>query len=193
VVVGENFTFGDHASGDVATLRADGHFEVVVVPLLEIEGRVSSSTLIRAALAAGDVASAALHLGHLFRITGDVVRGEQRGHALGYPTANLALPTDTMLLVPADGVYAGWLIIATHPGLRLPAAISVGSNPTFRQVSRRVEAHVIGGSDLDLYGKEVTVEFVARLRGMVRFDSADQLVAQLGRDVAAARAVLMTA
>ncbi|MDR0435721.1 MAG: bifunctional riboflavin kinase/FAD synthetase [Propionibacteriaceae bacterium] len=193
VVVGENFTFGDRARGDVATLRDAGRFEVVVVPLAGVEGRVSSSTLIRAALASGDVASAASHLGRPFSVTGEVVRGEQRGRALGYPTANLALPTDGTALVPADGVYAGWLSTSEKPELRLPAAISVGSNPTFEHVSRRVEAHVIGHSDLELYGKAVTVEFVTRLRAMVRFAATAELATQLGQDVAAARAALAAA
>jgi riboflavin kinase/FMN adenylyltransferase len=191
VVVGENFTFGANASGNPATLLNDGRFEVVVVPLVAIGVLASSSTLVRQALAVGDVAMAASHLGRPFAITGEVVVGDQRGHSLGYPTANLALSADADLLVPADGVYAGWLRIAATPDPhRMPAAISVGSNPTFQHVERRVEAHAIGRADLELYGQEVTVEFVTRLRDMVRFNSRDELVSQLAQDVLAVRAAL---
>jgi len=120
-----------------------------------------------------------------------VVRGQRRGRGLGFPTANLETPPYTA--IPADGVYAGWLV-SLDPGggdqERWPAAISVGTNPTFDETERSVEAHALDRDDLDLYGTHVAVDFVARLRGQVRFGSVDELVAQMHRDTGAARALL---
>jgi riboflavin kinase/FMN adenylyltransferase len=182
IVVGANFRFGHRASGDVALLRK---YDLAVddVPLLR-DGDVISSTAIRDLVARGDVAAAAAALGRLHLVEGAVVRGDARGRALGFPTANLALPAG--IAVPADGVYAGWLTRAD--GTRAKAAVSVGTNPTFDGDERRVEAYVIDvGHDLDLYGEHVVVEFAHRLRGMERFDDVGALTDQMARDVAQAR------
>jgi riboflavin kinase/FMN adenylyltransferase len=130
---------------------------------------------------AGDVGAAAEALGRDHRVEGVVVRGDQRGRKLGYPTANVELHSSAA--VPADGVYAGRLIRSLGNGpVTLPAAISVGSNPTFEGRARRVEAYVLD-FDGDLYGEHVGVEFVQRLREMERFDTVEELVAQMGDDV----------
>lgn len=188
VVVGENFRFGHRAAGDVASLRhlAAGRFEVRALELATVDEQTTCSSLIRTALEAGDVALAAEHLGRWFRFSGVVVVGDQRGRELGFPTANLTVPKE--MAVPADGVYAGWL--TPREGSPLPAAISVGSNPTFEGVDRRVETHVLDRSDLELYGVHIDVDFVARLRGQVRFDGVEQLIAQMERDVAECRRIL---
>jgi riboflavin kinase / FMN adenylyltransferase len=184
VVVGSNFRFGHRARGDVELLRQRGQQDgFVVEPIDLVEGM--SSTVVRDLLAAGDVEAAARALGRPYRIQGEVVRGDARGKELGYPTANVQPPTGSA--VPADGVYAGELIA---DGQRHPAAISVGTNPTFDGNVRRVEAYVLDRDDLELYGKDVGVDFIARLRGMVRFDDVDDLVAQMADDVERARAVL---
>ncbi len=188
VVVGENFRFGKRAAGDVTELQrlGEGHFEVVPLALESVNDIVTCSTSIRALLAEGDVAAAAQHLGRPFRVRGVVQMGDQRGRELGYPTANLPVPGD--MAVPADGVYAGWL--TGTDGVRLPAAISVGSNPTFHGVDRRVETYVLDRTDLELYGEEIQVEFIDRLRGQVRFDDMDQLVMQMHKDVERVRVAL---
>jgi riboflavin kinase / FMN adenylyltransferase len=194
VVVGEDFRFGYRAAGDVALLAELGEkydFAAEGVPLLADDGVRISSSGIRERLAAGDVAAAARDLGRSHRVEGVVVRGQRRGRALGFPTANLETPPYTA--IPADGVYAGWLISLDPGGReqeRWPAAISVGTNPTFDETERSVEAHALDRDDLDLYGTHVAVDFVARLRGQVRFGSVDELVAQMRRDVDAARALL---
>jgi riboflavin kinase / FMN adenylyltransferase len=185
VVVGASWRFGHKAAGDVALLRELG-FDVDGVELLR-EDEVVSSSGIRAMIAAGDVAGAAAALDRPHLVEGPVVRGDARGRELGYPTANLAL--DPGIAVPADGVYAGWLLRDGGEGSRLPAAVSVGTNPTFDGTERRVEAFVLD-AELDLYDEPVAVEFVARLRGMVRFDGIDALVEAMARDVEATRAAL---
>lgn len=163
-----------------------GRFEVVPLALESVNDMVTCSTLIRTALADGSVAEAAQHLGRPFQVRGVVVMGDQRGRELGYPTANLPVPDD--MAVPADGVYAGWL--TATDGVRLPAAVSVGSNPTFDGVDRRVESHVLDRTDLELYGEEIIVDFVDRLRGQVKFDGIEELVDQMHRDVELCREVL---
>ena len=185
VVVGANWRFGHKAAGDVPLLRELG-FDVDGVELLGGDHEVSSSS-IRAMLAAGDVSAAAAALDRPHLVEGPVVRGDARGRDLGYPTANVAV--DRGIAVPADGVYAGWLIRDGGEGSRLPAAVSVGTNPTFGGADRRVEAFVLD-ADLELYDEPVVVEFVRRLRGMVRFDAVDALVAQMAVDVEATRAAL---
>jgi riboflavin kinase / FMN adenylyltransferase len=191
VVVGENFRFGHRAAGDLALLAELGEkydFRAEGIPLLAQDGVITSSSAIRELVAAGDVAGAAGVLGRPHRVEGVVVRGEQRGKALGVPTANLE--TAEHAAIPADGVYAGWLASLDIDGqetARWPAAISVGANPTFDGQRRVVEAYALDRDDLDLYGVHVAVDFTARLRGMVRFDSADALVAQMRADIAAAR------
>ena len=190
VVVGENFRFGHKAAGDPALLAALGRprgIEVVVVALQAGGGQVVSSTRVRAELAAGDVAAAAASLGRPYELEGVVVAGDRRGgRLLGVPTANLDAPAG--LALPADGVYAGHLT-DTADGVARPAAISVGTNPQFG-TERRVEAHVLDRDDLDLYDREVEVTFVSRLRGMTRFDSVDELLDEMARDVDRARDLL---
>jgi riboflavin kinase / FMN adenylyltransferase len=191
VVVGEDFRFGHRAAGSVALLGELGEkydFTAEGVPLLADDGLTISSSRIRELLAAGDVAAAAADLGRPHRIEGVVVRGHQRGRTLGFPTANLEPPPHTA--IPADGVYAGWLTAFDPDGReadRWPAAISIGSNPTFDGRKRIVEASALDRDDLDLYGAHVAVDFAARLRGMVKFGTVDELVDQMHRDVAQAR------
>jgi riboflavin kinase / FMN adenylyltransferase len=187
VVVGANFRFGHKAAGDVALLAELGEkydFTAEGVPLLTENGVTISSTGIRAMLAAGDVAGAAHDLGRPHRVEGVVVRGQQRGRSLGFPTANLETPVYTA--IPADGIYAGWLSSLDAAGdetQRWPAAISVGTNPTFDGRHRTVEAYALDRDDLDLYGVRVAVDFVARLRATLKFASVDELIAQMHVDV----------
>jgi riboflavin kinase/FMN adenylyltransferase len=194
VVVGEDFRFGHKARGDVALLAELGdkyEFTAEGVPLLAEGGVTISSTAIRNLLSAGDVAAAARDLGRPHRVEGVVVRGHQRGRALGFPTANLEMLPHTA--VPADGVYSGWLVSLDADGAereRWPAAISVGTNPTFDGRERTVEAYALDRDDLDLYGMHMAADFVTRIRGQARFDSVDELVEQMHRDVDAARAIL---
>ena len=193
VVVGEDFRFGRKAAGDVPLLTQLGEkydFTAEGVPLLTADGITMSSTYIRARLAAGDVAGAAAVLGRPHRVEGVVVRGHMRGRALGFPTANLEIPPHTA--TPADGVYAGALISLDLDGAELtrwPAAISVGTNPTFDGTDRTVEAYALDRDDLDLYGTHAAIEFTARPRGNTKFDSVAALIAQMGKDVEAARAL----
>jgi riboflavin kinase / FMN adenylyltransferase len=194
VVVGENFRFGHKAAGDVGLLTELGEkydFTTQGVPLAAENGVTFSSTGIRAKLADGDVAGAAHDLGRPHRVEGVVVRGHQRGRALGFPTANLETPAHTA--IPGDGIYAGWLARLDTDGSELtrwPAAISVGTNPTFDGRERIVEAYALDRDDLDLYGDHVAVDFVSRLRPTVKFASVDELVAQMRADVDDARRVL---
>jgi riboflavin kinase / FMN adenylyltransferase len=195
VVVGENFRFGHRAAGDVALLAELGEkydFSTEGVPLLADGGVTISSSGIRARLAAGDTVGARRDLGRPHRVEGVVVRGHQRGRALGFPTANLETPAHTA--IPADGVYAGWLARLDEEGHeqeRWPAAISVGTNPTFDGRERTVEAYALDRDDLDLYGVHAGVDFAARLRGMVRFESAAALAVQMRRDVGEARTLIV--
>ncbi|MGH3347533.1 MAG: bifunctional riboflavin kinase/FAD synthetase [Nocardioides sp.] len=190
VVVGANFRYGSRAAGDVATLRASGEaqgFDVEGVPL-DGGPQVWSSTYVRTCLTTGDVAGAAEALGRLFTVRGVVVEGDHRGRELGYPTANV--PPASGMAAPVDGVYAGWLTRA-DTGERYPAAISVGTNPTFAgERERRVEAYALDRDDLELYGVEVEVAFVDRLRGMVRFDGIEPLLATMADDVRRTRELL---
>jgi riboflavin kinase/FMN adenylyltransferase len=190
VVVGANFRYGSRAAGDVATLTASGEglgFRTVGVPL-DGGPQVWSSTYIRTCLAAGDVAGAAQALGRPLVVRGVVVRGDQRGRELGFPTANV--PTRQMTAAPADGVYAGWLR-RLDTGERYPAAISVGTNPTFDgERERRVESYVLDRDDLGLYDVDVEVSFVDRIRGMVRFDDVESLVETMHDDVRRAHEIL---
>lgn len=190
VVVGANFRFGSRAAGDVAMLVELGGTRGFTAEGIPLDGgpQVWSSTYVRTCLAAGDVAGAAEALGRPYAVRGTVVQGDQRGRELGYPTANV--PTDGLTAVPPDGVYAGWLR-RLDTGERLPAAISVGTNPTFAGVvGRRVESYVLDRTDLELYGVEVEVSFVERIRGMEAFDSVDALLVQMADDVARSRELL---
>ncbi len=192
VVVGANFRFGAKASGDVALLRELGAVHDFTAEGIALDGgpQVWSSTYVRNCLAAGDVEGATEALGQPFTVRGEVVKGDQRGRELGYPTANV--PTSGMRAAPADGVYAGWLRRLDRPDdAPMPAAISVGTNPTFDGVrERRVESYVLDRDDLELYGVEVEVAFVGRIRGMTRFDSVEELVQQMHADVERCRVVL---
>ena len=206
VVVGENFTFGKKAAGNVATLRKAGErlgFAVESVSLVveqhQSETVTFSSTYIRACVDAGDVVAAAEALGRAHRVEGVIVRGEGRGHGLGYPTANVAPPMYSA--IPADGVYAAWFTVlgpqsgpspdmgSVVPGERYPAAVSVGTNPTFSGRTRTVEAYVLD-TTADLYGQHVAVDFVARIRGQKKFASVDDLITAMGRDTDKARTIL---
>nr|WP_279672496.1 bifunctional riboflavin kinase/FAD synthetase [Flexivirga meconopsidis] len=195
VVVGRDTRFGVNNSGDVDTLRELGaKFGFDVRVLADVgEGHRLSSTEVRSALTDGDAERAATVLGRPHEVRGEVVLGLQRGRELGFPTANLSPESEGM--VPADGVYAGWLVRESLPTAdpehRMPAAISVGTNPTFDDVPQRtVEAYVLDRDDLDLYGETVRVQFVKRLRGNTKFDSIDALIDQMTRDVDAARDLL---
>lgn len=190
VHVGENFRYGHRAAGSIASLRQDGErhgFDVSAVPLAGDAVRWSS-TYVRQCIAEGDTLAAAEALGRPHRVEGPVVEGDKRGRGLGYPTANLALGDD--VAIPADGVYAGWLVRAD--GSRLPAAVSIGTNPTFGGTVRRVEAYVLDRDDLELYGERVGVEFADRLRSTIAFDGVEPLLAQMARDVEQARALTTT-
>jgi riboflavin kinase/FMN adenylyltransferase len=193
IVVGDGFRFGHKAKGDVGTLM-DAGFRVETIPVVEVDvsghPTLVSSSAIRYALAAGEVEAAAELLGRPHRVCGVVVRGDQRGRALlGYPTANLPATADEA--VPADGVYGGWLSRLDEPDAPAqPAAISVGSNPTFDGVDRRVESYVLDRDDLELYGVEIAVDFTHRIRGMVKFDAIEDLVVQMNDDVDRVRDLL---
>jgi len=198
VVVGANFRFGERASGDVSELKrlgAEMGFEVYGLDLADDgSGLIWSSTEIRQMVAAGEVVAAAEGLRRLHRVEGPVVRGDRRGRELGFPTANIEVGLSSA--IPAEGVYAGWLVRDPYPGpgsrsQQLPAAISVGVNRTFDGIDTRVEAFVIDADEsLDLYGEYVAVEFQTRLRPMERFDSVADLTDQMELDVVEARGVL---
>ena len=187
VVVGENFTFGKGAQGDVTLLHALGSrfgFTAEGESLVSEDHLVYSSTYIRACIDAGDVVAAEHALGRPHRLEGIVVRGDGRGRDLGFPTANLSTPK--FAAVPADGVYACRFL---QGGQVRNAAVSVGTNPTFSGRERRVEAFVLD-VDEDFYGQRVALDFVARLRGQLKFDSSDDLVVQMREDVERARRLL---
>lgn len=193
VVVGHDVRFGKGNTGDLTTmvsLGAELGFDVVVVND-EGHDRRWSSTWVREALHKGAVDTAAQVLGRAHTMSGEVVHGAARGRELGFPTANLS--PDACGIIPSDGVYAGWLT-DTH-GHRWPAAISVGSNPTFVGVSRQVEAYVIDRPEepveaFNLYGQHVVVEFVQRLRGMVAYTGPEALIEQMHQDVVDTRTIL---
>ena len=199
VLVGENFTFGRDAAGtatDMAQLGEQAGVDVTIVKLLG-EGEVRiCSTAIRDHLSGGDVALATDFMGRPFSVIAPIERGAGRGgKELGYPTAN-QYASDTSA-VPADGVYAGWLTIIDdgeiegdmQPGVRYPAAISVGTNPTFGDARRSVESFVLD-RDADLYGRMARVEFVGKVRDMVKFNSVDELLDNMARDVETTREIL---
>ncbi|MDK8764349.1 bifunctional riboflavin kinase/FAD synthetase [Corynebacterium sp. MSK218] len=200
IVVGENFTFGAGAAGTASALAefgAEFGFDVDIVPLLNDDGERICSTNIRAALDRGDISRANWALGRHFSVTGPVVRGAGRGgKELGFPTANQYFPES--VAIPADGVYAGWFVIEPtdaavegdmEPSVPYPAAISVGTNPTFGDEERSVESFVLD-RDADLYGHEATVHFVDHVRDMEKFNSVDELLTAMKRDVARVREIL---
>lgn len=189
VVVGANFRFGHRAAGSVDTLRELGErldFSVDTVELLGDDSLSWSSSYVRQCVLEGDVVEAGKVLQRPHRVEGMVVHGDHRGRELGYPTANLeATP---YAAIPADGVYAGWLVrVPNGSEEALPAAISIGTNPTFDGVGRRVEAYVIDSTAIDLYGEHVAIDFAERLRPTLRFDGVEPLLAQMADDVAKAR------
>ncbi|AXT85220.1 bifunctional riboflavin kinase/FAD synthetase [Aeromicrobium sp. A1-2] len=188
VAVGDNFRFGRRAQGDTSFLREAGERAGFTVDGLALDGGAEpySSTLVRALVADGRLREAAAVLGRPHEVSGIVVKGDQRGRELGFPTANV--PVDEAYAVPPDGVYAGWVV--RSDGERLPAAISIGTNPTFEGVQRRVESYVLDRTDLELYGEAIWVELVDRLRDMVAYEGIDPLVAQMHHDVAQTRSVL---
>jgi riboflavin kinase / FMN adenylyltransferase len=180
VSVGDNFRFGQRAQGTPDFLREHGEFETRVASLVEAAGETISSTQIRGLVAAGEVAQAAKFLGGPFLFEGEVVTGDRRGRELGMPTANLV--PDERYVVPGHGVYAAW----AHG---YPAAVNVGVRPMF-ETGRGllVEAHLIGFQG-DIYGETLRIAFLERLRGEKRFDSVDELVAQMNRDVEDAKRI----
>jgi len=183
VSVGENFRFGAKAKGDPAMLRERPEFETSVIPLVEVDGETVSSTRIRALVAAGEMEAARRCLGAPFMVEGTVVKGDQRGRELGFPTANL-IPDDR-LAIPGHGVYAAF-------ANGIPAAVNVGIRPTFE--SGRgvlIETYLIDHEE-DLYGKTLRVAFVERLRGERRYPDVEQLVEQMHRDVEKAKRLCAT-
>jgi riboflavin kinase / FMN adenylyltransferase len=196
VVVGDDFHFGHGREGNVALLRTMGAelgFDVDGLELVDADGKPAedldrvSSTRIRHALVAGDLAVANALLGRPYELRGIVARGDERGRELGFPTANVSVPGD--ILLPADGIYAGWF--ERPDGSVHQAAISLGRRPTFYAEAHAslLEAHLLDFSG-DLYGERVKVRFVARLRGEVRFESVDALIEQIGRDCDETRRIL---
>jgi riboflavin kinase / FMN adenylyltransferase len=184
VAIGENFRFGHKAQGDPRLLAADDRFDTVVHPLLEVDGEIVSSSHIRGLVLAGEVAEAAALLGAPYQLRGEVVHGDERGRELGFPTANL-IP-DEALVCPGHGVYACLADSA-------PAAVSIGVRPTF-QTGRGelIEAYVLD-FDGDLYGRELRLDFLSRLRGERRFETAEALIEQMHSDVQHTREIAWNA
>ncbi|MEV8266539.1 bifunctional riboflavin kinase/FAD synthetase [Microbacterium sp. NPDC076911] len=205
VLVGSDFRFGHLGRGNPELLREAGEqygFGVQVIDdvrAIDAARRVSS-TWVREALSEGDVETASRLLGRRHAVSGEVVHGQKRGRELGFPTANLETALNGF--VPAEGVYAGWLVdhgasgasrtvASADRSVRYPAAVSIGTNPTFGDVViRQVEAYVLDETELDLYGHEVSVEFVSHIRGMVAFDGIEPLIAQMTKDVERVRSEL---
>jgi riboflavin kinase / FMN adenylyltransferase len=188
VFVGEDFTFGAKGLGTIDDLRNFGPefgFRAREIPNVLVGDSRISSTQIRKLLESGNVSAAALLLGRNHVVRGEVEHGRKLGRTLGFPTANLS--RDSEGLLPADGIYAGYLIAE---GVRYPAAHSVGTNDSVGEVPRLLESHVIGRDDLDLYGQIVECEFVDQVRGWQKFDSLEALVEQIGKDVAQASKIL---
>jgi riboflavin kinase/FMN adenylyltransferase len=183
VIVGKNFTYGHKAAGNVENLKTHTEFETIVLDLAPEDGEVISSTRIRKLITDGNVEKARELLTRPHRLDGIVVHGEKRGREIGYPTANLGdIDNQT---IPADGVYAGWLTVGID---RWPAAISIGTNPTFAGIrGRQVEAYALDQVGLDLYTKRATIEFGWRLRDTLAFEGLEPLIVQMAQDCAKAR------
>ena len=181
VAIGENFRFGNKAQGDRRLLAADARFRTVVRPLLEVDGEIVSSSHIRGLVLAGELAEANRLLGVPFQLRGEVTHGDERGRELGFPTANLV--PDDVLACPGHGVYA-----CLADGR--PAAVSVGVRPTFETGrGELIEAYLLD-FDGDLYGHQLSLEFLERLRGERRFDTREALIAQMHLDVEHARELI---
>jgi riboflavin kinase / FMN adenylyltransferase len=184
VSVGENFRFGNRARGDAALLREQSAFETRVVELVELDGEIISSTHIRGLVGAGDVAAAARFLGAPFQLRGTVAHGDKRGRTLGFPTANLV--PDPRLVVPDHGIYA---CRAAVDGETHVAAVNVGIRPTFKTGRGLLIEAFLLDFERDIYGSELRLDFLERLRGERRFDSVDALVEQMGEDVLETRRI----
>ncbi len=190
IVVGVDFQFGHGREGAVPTLQALGErhgFAVTVVEPVSLGGAVISSTRIRQALREGDLSTAQALLGRPYSVSGTIVRGEQRGRSLGFPTINVAPPDDKLL--PRDGIYATWAILDGHGDRRFRAASSLGVRPTFGNGPRKLESYILDFSG-DLYGQQAAIVFVERLRDERKFASADDLSRQIAKDVAQSRLAL---
>jgi len=183
VIVGQNFTYGFKAAGNVQSLAQHPEFKTIVLDLQSNAEETISSTRIRSAIIIGDVEGAREMLTRPHRLDGIVVHGEKRGREIGYPTANLGnIDGQT---IPLDGVYAGWLTVGIY---RWPAAISIGTNPTFEGIrGRQVEAYALDQVGLDLYTKSATIEFGWRLRDTLKFDGLEPLLQQMAKDCVEAR------
>jgi riboflavin kinase/FMN adenylyltransferase len=184
VSVGENFRFGNRARGDAALLRSQEAFETVVVQLVEVDGEIISSTHIRGLVASGEVGAAARFLGAPFHMRGPIVHGDKRGRTLGFPTANVV--PDPRLVVPDHGIYA---CRAEVDGETHAAAVNVGVRPTFTTGRGLLVEAFLLDFDRDIYGRELRLDFLERLRGEKRFDSVDALIEQMGRDVTETRRI----
>lgn len=198
IVVGEDFHFGKARAGNVALLRELGHrygFKVEPLQLLTVsDGAVASSTFIRELITQGNIEIANRYLGHIFEIRGTVAHGDQRGRTIGFPTANVEVPAT--MCVPADGVYAAWYVrLVAGKEEMYPCAINIGRRPTFYENApvSLIEAHIIGETDLDLYGEVAMLRFVTRLRGEQKFAGLEEMKTQLAIDVANASAILSKA
>ena len=198
IVVGEDFHFGKARAGNVALLRELGHrygFKVEPLQLLTVsDGSVASSTFIRELITQGDIEAANRNLGHIFEIRGTVAHGDQRGRTIGFPTANVEVPVT--MCVPADGVYAAWYVrLVAGKEETYPCAINIGRRPTFYENApvSLIEAHIIGETDLDLYGEVAMLRFVTRLRGEQKFAGLEEMKTQLAIDVANASEILSRA
>lgn len=188
VIVGEDFRFGSGGAGDVSLLQELGQqfgFEVRVIPSATEGGLKVSTSAIRELLDLGDVAQAASLLGRVHTTVGVIEHGLKIGRTIGFPTANMSREAEGYL--PLDGVYAGWLVA---DGVRYPAAHSVGINETFQAVPRLVESHILDRKDLDLYDKNVTLEYVDFVRPSAKFDGVESLVAEINRDLDKIRNIL---
>lgn len=185
VLVGEGFRFGNQGLGDLELLRQLGNkfgFEVLEVPAVHVAGQIVSTTLIRDLLDLGEVVQVAKLIGRIHQVRGVIEHGLKIGRKIGFPTANMSREAEGYL--PLDGVYAGWLVA---DGTKYPAAHSVGINETFQAVPRLVESHVLDQTDLDLYDKEVVLEFVDFVRPAAKFDGVDPLVQQINLDLVTVR------
>lgn len=188
VVVGEGFSFGSKASGSIEDIRR--YIEADAVPLLSDEQGVISSTRIRGHVARGEMEAAHSLLGRAHYLQGEVIHGEKRGRKIGYPTANLEQLVG--MAIPPDGIYAGFLYVENQ---RLPAAISIGTNPTFPPTfpgerPRQVEAYALDRDDLDLYGQRASIEFISYLRPTIAFPGLEPLLAQMAEDCQRAKGIL---
>jgi riboflavin kinase/FMN adenylyltransferase len=187
LVEGPNFFFGRNRSGNITVLRGFCHAHGLsfdVVPPVTVDEQLVSSSVIRSLIESGDLAHAVRLLGHSYRMSGHVGHGAQRGRTIGFPTANLM---DVTTLIPANGVYSGWAFVDNG---RHSAAIHIGPNPTFGEGARKIEVHLLDFQG-DLYGHELKVDFVDRVRDVRRFESVEQLQLQLQQDVAVVRAATL--